>query len=612
MNLLSTLSALRREKSARGGLGSLVWATLSGLAVPVLIVMVGVIAWLLDAGAIATGEIRLGNRFVLGVPSGLLPAWLIGLSGIGQLAALVGLALAVSLLFSGVVWMNRRSADARARRVVKELHSRVFRQSLRRAEIEGATAQSLRAAKLIGEQLPVIQSGLSLWYRVIPRSVLMLIGCLVLALMVDVWLTVLAVISGLLVWRLQRHLRSPRETELTRWEVPRSRQRMAELVGRAPLLARLQSQSLADRTFAAELESLYRRLTAEDQRRGRVWPLLFASSAVVIAVLLMGIGVNLTDAQRGLGLPATMLMGLALTAAAISVGRLGQLASRLPSCNDAAESIYRYLDHDEGELPSEQRVGIAGLQEAIEFRNVTLSDSAGHEILRDLSLRLEPKSFVALLGTEPVTCRALVELMMGFGRPSGGDVRWDGRRLLDIHPQAMARHVMWIEPGGPIWDGTILENLKGDEESIDNSEVMEALERVGVYDQVLRLPDGIQTIVAAGEHGLDVETTYGIGLARALLHHPAIVLAVEPSPPAEHLASDPCLRALRDLARGGSLVVVLPHRLSTLREADRVVLFNGPQSVGEGRHAELLRDSDLYRHLNYVLFNPYRHEQAVG
>ena len=57
------------------------------------------------------------------------------------------------------------------------------------------------------------------------------------------------------------------------------------------------------------------------------------------------------------------------------------------------------------------------------------------------------------------------------------------------------------------------------------------------------------------------------------------------------------------------MVIILPRRLQTLRRADRVVLLNGPRLVGEGKHADLLANSDLYRHLNYLLFNPYRHQK---
>ncbi len=85
---------------------------------------------------------------------------------------------------------------------------------------------------------------------------------------------------------------------------------------------------------------------------------------------------------------------------------------------------------------------------------------------------------------------------------------------------------------------------------------------------------------------------------------------MEPPPPAEHLTEDPCLKGLLSLVAGGSLVVMLPRRLLTLRSADRVVLFNGARLVGEGKHTDLLSSSDLYRHLNYLLFNPYRHQDT--
>ena len=92
--------------------------------------------------------------------------------------------------------------------------------------------------------------------------------------------------------------------------------------------------------------------------------------------------------------------------------------------------------------------------------------------------------------------------------------------------------------------------------------------------------------------------------------HPERALALEPAPTDEQLTDDPCLRALGKLVEGGTLVLILPRRLQTLRRADRVILLNGPRLVGEGKHAELLANSDLYRHLNYLLFNPYRHQKV--
>lgn len=605
MSRLNTLSQARKESESGGHVLSYVWSSLAGLLVPVLVVMVGMIAALLNSQGLMPPSVRLGTN--LSVP---IAETFTSQSPLAQLTELVLLTFFVAAVFSIAVWLHRRSADDRASRIVKSLHTKVLKQSLRRAELEGAAAQYVRAEQLIGQHLPLVQRGLSLWYRAMPRSALMLIGCLALALSVNIWLALLAVVSGVLIWQLFRKLRRNADSDLADWEVPRTRRRMAELVGKAPLLARLQSQGLADDAFQAELETLYRRVADEDARLGRMWPLLFLAGAAAIAVMVLGLGVNLFGVDNGLSLPSALVMGLSLTGAVVAAGRLIGLATQMQECGQASDAVYQYL-HRSGDIaPSEQRVGLSGLRKSVEIQDVTLGDSTGNPILSHLSLKLYPKSFVSVLGTENVSIRALTELLMGFGTPAEGRVSIDGIQLRDVHPQALARNVMWIEPDGPVWEGTVLENLRGDDESINNSDLVDALEKVDVYERLQRLPEGLSTIITPGDSMLSTEATYAIGIARALLHKPPIVLAAEPPSPAEHLSSDPCLAALKSLAESGSLVVILPRRLQTLRSSDRVVLLSGPRLVGEGKHAELLADSDLYRHLNYLLFNPYRHQRV--
>ena len=605
MSQFNTLAAARKEPQARGAWLSYVWASLAGLLVPVLIVLIGLLAALLDTGGINKTPVRLGTHLYVPLPEAFIIQ-----QPLIQLTELVAVTLLVAAVFCLSVWLHRRSADNRARAVVKSLHTRMLSQSLRRAELEGAAAQHIRAEELIGKNLPSLQHGLSMWYRAIPRSVLMVAGCVLVGLLVNVWLALLAVVSGVILWQLYRRLRGGKDTELSGWEVPRARQRMAEIVGQAPLLARLQTQGLADRTFAAELDSLYRRLAHEDARRGRIWPLLFLASAGAIAILILGLGVNLFEPANGLSVPAALVLGLALTGAVAASGRLGELKRRLSDSGKACDAIYSYLKRSDEIAPTEQRVGFAGLRDGVEILDVTLNDSTGQPILSHLSLDFVPGTMVSLLGTESVSTRALTELLMGFGRPTEGRVLIDGIKLLDVHPAALAKNVMWIEPAGPIWDGTISENLRGGDDAISNADIVDALGQVDVYERLQRLPEGLSTYVTTGDSMLGVETTYAIGIARALLHRPPILIAMEPPPPAEHLPDDPCLRALLQLVAKGSLVVILPRRIQTLRDSNRVVLFNGPRLVGEGKHADLLNDSDLYRHLNYLLFNPYRHQKS--
>jgi ABC-type multidrug transport system fused ATPase/permease subunit len=382
------------------------------------------------------------------------------------------------------------------------------------------------------------------------------------------------------------------------------------------MMARLQAGGLADQAYEAELEALDRRIAGDDARRGRLWPVMMMAGGVAIAVMLLGLGLNTLQGEQGLSLPSALVLGLALTGAALAAARLSELKRQLRHSSKACESVYLYLQPNSEVSPSEQRVGLGGLRDCVTMEDVSLQDSAGKAILRDLSLSLRPKSLVAFLGTEEISTRALLELLMGFGRPHRGKVQIDGISLLDVHPQALAKNVMWVGPDGPLWEGSLRENLMaGVDRSVDNRDMVETLERLGIYERITRLPEGLETIIEPGSNlgsgddsdSLGTDVRYAVGIARAMLHRPPIVLAKEPPAPTEHVNEDPCLNALRELADAGSLVVVLPHRLKTLRSCDRVMLLNGPNLVGEGRHTELLNSSDLYRHLNYLLFNPYRH-----
>ena len=543
MSRFNTLSRPRSEPEAGGAFFAYVWSALAGLLVPVLVVLVGLLAVLLNSNSGRSQQsVQLGTH--LQVP---LPPSFANQAALMQLTQLVAVTFAVAAVFCLSVWLHRRAADRRARNVVKALHGRVLRQSLRRAELEGAAAQHVRAEQLIGHQLPSIQSGLSLWYRSIPRSVLTLIGCVALSLLVNVWLALLAVVSGVLLWQLFRRLRDTDQSDLADWEVPRARGRMAELVGQAPLLARLQAQGLADRAFGTELDTLYRRLASEETRRGRVWPIVFFATSAAIAVLVLVLGVNLFGVENGLSVPAALVLGLALCGAVAAAGRLSVLAAQLRESGEASDSVYHYLAPSDDIAPSEQRVGLAGLRDCVEIHDVTLGVPED-PILRHLSLKLTPGTFVALLGTESVSTRALAELAMGFGRPAEGRVTNRRDSTVGRSPTGAGAQ---RECGSNLMGRFGTERFKRICAAVTSPSITpmscKLWSRVDVYERVHRLPEGLDTIVAAGDSMLGVETTYAIAVARAIIHKPPIVLAMEPPPPAEHLADDPCLKALRKL-----------------------------------------------------------------
>jgi ABC-type multidrug transport system fused ATPase/permease subunit len=178
----------------------------------------------------------------------------------------------------------------------------------------------------------------------------------------------------------------------------------------------------------------------------------------------------------------------------------------------------------------------------------------------------------------------------------------DGVDSLDVARDAIRDSSLWISPNGPLVTGTIEENLWTDGQPDATIDLMGVARRAGVADTLLNLPDGLQTMVSASEERLGSETRFRLGIARGFVKKPCIVVAEEPVSRGDSETEQETTQALQDLARDGAIVLVLARRVSTLRAADHVLVLHENHIADQGTHVELLEQSELYRHLNYVRF----------
>lgn len=599
-----TFRRLRSEQPALARLGWYLASIVAGVLGPLLIVVFGVLVHVLNGGSLDRQGLQLGDHFL--VP---IPPWLAEQSPLGQLSALTATALLVSLLLALSLWLHLRGLLSSTRNVLASLHEQLLERIVQLANSQGITAQRSRAEYLLTTAMPAVHSGLMAWWRSVPRSVLLLILCVLIALLVDPLLSMLAAIGSLLVWRLYAVLRGDEEGSVARWELTRGRRRLVELLDSAPLLQRMQPKENIDSAYSRQLDELYEMHHLQDRRWARLMPLVAVSTAAVIAAFVLALGTNLLSEDSGLKPASAFLLVLSLVGAAIAIARLARTYSEVSAAVDAATSVYNVIDSAARAHSGAQRQ-IAELREALVLQDVTLFDSHGHPLLANITLRLEPRRVVALTGSSKQSNLALVELLLGFGRPASGSVQVDGVDMGDIDPQALARQFYWVGRDGPLWNGTVEENIRGGTDGASLADLREATQNAGVYDDILELPDGMSTYVTDDDPRLDEWMRYRIAIARVLLRQPAVVIAQEPRGMENETARASSYAALRRMAERGSLVVVLPRQLITLRSVDRVVLLHGPRIEAVGTHAELLEKSDLYRHLNYLQFNPFRSSSA--
>jgi len=241
------------------------------------------------------------------------------------------------------------------------------------------------------------------------------------------------------------------------------------------------------------------------------------------------------------------------------------------------------------------------------LEHVTLQDSGGRKLLENVSACFEPGKLIGIVASQRLQASALMELLLGIGRPVSGRMLIDGMLISDLDPVSLKHLGLWVAADGPLVTGTVEENLLGENPTPAASDLTDALKAARVLDAVYNLPSGPATLITAADDRFSSDTPFRLGIARAILRSASIVVMEEPSAPVDSKTEQETIEAIRAVTDSGRIGVLWPQRLHTLRQCDQVILLHEHRVASVGTHAELLQNSDLYRHLNYVRFSPLRH-----
>jgi ABC-type multidrug transport system fused ATPase/permease subunit len=247
--------------------------------------------------------------------------------------------------------------------------------------------------------------------------------------------------------------------------------------------------------------------------------------------------------------------------------------------------------------------------EQVELVDVTLLDGPGHKLLDEVTLQIPARARVAFVSLEPRTPLAMCYLLPRFYDPYQGQVLFDRKDIRYAMLASVRSQIGVVMHEGLLFTGTVAENIGCGDEQFTMQHISDAAKRARAYDFVQRLPQGFNTVV--GEHGMRLTNSQQlrIGLARALLRDPTLVMLEEPPDEMDSPTAELLDQAIEEIADKRTLIV-LPTRLGTLRKLDRVFLFHEGKLVDEGLHTELLQRSELYRHLIYQRFNMFRDGRA--
>jgi NHLM bacteriocin system ABC transporter ATP-binding protein len=228
-------------------------------------------------------------------------------------------------------------------------------------------------------------------------------------------------------------------------------------------------------------------------------------------------------------------------------------------------------------LPGEIRGGV-------ELDNVTFGYDPDLPVLQNVSIAVEPGSFVALVGPSGAGKTTIVRLILGFDTPWQGQVLLDSKPLDRLDREAVRRRIGTVIQGATVTSGSILTNIIG-ALPLTQQDAWEAAEMAGVADDIRAMPMQMSTVISEGGSGFSGGQLQRILLARALVRKPRIVLLDEAT---SSLDNETQRIVTEGLGALGVTRIVIAHRLSTIRHADHIVVLGDGRVLERGRFEELI------------------------
>ncbi|WP_042419338.1 ABC transporter ATP-binding protein [Streptacidiphilus anmyonensis] len=506
---------------------------------------------------------------------------------------MIGVSLAQVVCSVGAVYFGARTAMALGRDIRASVFTRVQSFSVREVGQFGAPSLITRSTNDVQQ----VQMLVLMTFTLMVSAPIMCVGGIILALNQDVPLSsllivivpILGVIIGFTVSRMRPLFRSMQERIDTVNRVLRE-----QISGLRVIRAFVKDEHERTRFRGANDD-----LTDVGLRVGRLMALMFP--LVMLVVNLSSVAVIWFGAHRidsgGMQIGALTAFLSYLMQILMSVMMATFMFMMVPRAEVCAERIQEVLGTETTVAPPAVPVRELSARGYLEVRGAEFRyPGAEAAVLRDISFTARPGETTAIIGSTGSGKTTLINLIPRLSDVTDGSVLVDGVDVRDLDEQVLSKSIGLVPQKPYLFTGTVASNLRYGNPDATDEELWAALTTAQAKDFVSTFPEGLDAPIAQGGTNVSGGQRQRLAIARALVRKPEVYL-FDDSFSALDYATDARLRAALEQETRDSTVVIVAQRVSTIRNADRIIVLDEGQIVGEGTHRELMDDNETYREI---------------
>jgi len=324
----------------------------------------------------------------------------------------------------------------------------------------------------------------------------------------------------------------------------------------------------------------------------------------IIRALIISITVIIA-APKGLGTLGISIGAIAAVIDLISriLAPIESIAMEFQTIQEAVSGVKRiqsFASEDEEKRYSDDPVIIKKYENLnISVNNAAFSYSKDNKIIKNVSFAVEPGQKTALVGRTGAGKSTILNLIAGLYKPDEGSIEIGGMDPFKMSPN-IRRHIMGIVPQSfPVYDVSVRDAITLYDETITEKQVEEAAKIVGLHDDIIKLPNGYNTIIGEGETGLSYGQYQLLSLACALVLNPPILLLDEVTSGLDGVTEERIFKALRNISKDRTIITI-SHRVSGIIDADKVIILDSGKIVEEGAPIDLAGKNGWYAKYNQI------------